>query len=299
MVATDTEAVRVRESGPLITAWVAVVGLAGGLPATIAIWSGWPAGALALPPASAAVLFLGWALRNTTHALRPAGPLLLVLAASVLGLWLITLIVTTDAVREWLASAPVAMQIAVVNGLKIIPLALAGVAVFCQRPHRAFVALRMGDWRAASGLRLRGRDIGWQWIGPLTGIVLVGGILVSGLGSLTSHGLGSAVSWLPLCAAVAVVNSAAEEFQFRHAVNAFARPLMGPIATIALTSSYFGVTHINGTPSGLSGVVLSGAFGVVLATAIDRTRGFCWNWTLHFLADLAIFSTLVAITPSG
>jgi hypothetical protein len=52
---------------------------------------------------------------------------------------------------------------------------------------------------------------------------------------------------------------------------------------------------VHGNPSGLVGILLSGAFGVVLALAIEQTRGFCWNWTLHFAADVAIFTTLVAI----
>jgi hypothetical protein len=93
---------------------------------------------------------------------------------------------------------------------------------------------------------------------------------------------------VPACAQPALI--------FRHSVNAATRTLLGPVARIALTSVYFGLSHIHGTPSGLAGVLLTGAFGVILAWAIERTRGYGWNWVLHGIADLTIFATLIAAT---
>jgi hypothetical protein len=279
--------------------WVATAVLASGVPATVSTWAGWSTGALVLPPVTVAVLLVAWATIGPDSTARLARPLLPVLAASVGGLWLISVVQSADGPQVWLASMPLAVQIAVANGLKVIPVALTAVAVVRQHPRRDDLALRVGDWRAASGLRIAGRDIGWHWLGALSIIVLCGGIVGTGTNSFSPDGIATALAWMPLCVATALLNSAAEEFQFRHAVRAFARPALGPTATIALTSVYFGLTHVNGTPSGVPGILLAGAFGLVLAIAIERTRGFCWNWTLHFVADTAIFFTIVASGPGG
>jgi membrane protease YdiL (CAAX protease family) len=182
----------------------------------------------------------------------------------------------------------------VVNGAKVVPVALTALVLLRYRPSREDSALRVGQWRADSGLRVAGRPVDWRWIGATVAVVVCGGTLATGVGAFSGDGLRAALVWLPVYAAAAIINSAAEEFLFRHAVNAVTRRLVSRFTLVALTSSYFGVTHLNGTPSGPLGVLLAGAFGMVLALAIDHTRGFCWNWTLHFLGDLAIFFTLVS-----
>jgi membrane protease YdiL (CAAX protease family) len=182
----------------------------------------------------------------------------------------------------------------VVNGAKVVPVALTVAVVLLYRPSREDFALRVGQWRADSGLRVAGRPVDWRWIGGTVAVVVCGGTIATGVGAFSGDGLRAALGWLPVYAAAAVINSAAEEFLFRHAVNAVTRRLVSRFTLIALTSLYFGVTHLNGTPSGPVGVLLTSAFGVILALAIDHTRGFCWNWTLHFLGDLAIFFTLIA-----
>jgi membrane protease YdiL (CAAX protease family) len=223
---------------------------------------------------------------------RRARPVLLVLAASVIGLWNVTVALTAAGpiLNRW----PLAAQILVVNGAKIVPLALTAAALLRCRVRRDDAALRVGRWRAPTGLRLAGRALDWRWLGTAVAVIVCAGTVASGVGGFTAAGLRAAMVWFPVYAAAALINSAAEEFIFRHAVYAVLRPLIGRSARIGLTAAYFGLAHIHGTPSGLAGVMLTGAFGVVLALAIEQTRGFCWNWTLHFLGDLAIFFTLVA-----
>ncbi|MDA3646656.1 CPBP family glutamic-type intramembrane protease [Saccharopolyspora indica] len=126
-------------------------------------------------------------------------------------------------------------------------------------------------------------------------MLLIGGPVLASAGLLDSGGLRAAAQWLPVCAVAALINSAAEEFLFRHGINAVTAPLLGRTELIALTTLYFGITHLNGTPGGITGVLLGGGFGLVLAIAVAQTRGFCWNWPLHFAADLVIFSLGVAI----
>lgn len=272
-------------------AWLAVVGLASGLPASVAIVAGWAGAALVLPAVVLAVL------ATAAGCVRTLRPLLLVLAAAVGGLWALT--TALGAVASALSDWPVALRILVVNGAKVVPLGLAALVLVWFRPSSEYSALRIGDWRADSGLRIARYRIDWRWIGAAVILVLWGGALASAAGEITPAGLVVAFVWMPVYAIAAVINSAAEEFLFRHAINATLGPWMRPAALIALSSAYFGVAHINGTPGGLAGILVAGTFGAILALAIQHTRGFCWNWTLHFAADMAIFFTLTAVTPSA
>ncbi|MER6990987.1 CPBP family glutamic-type intramembrane protease [Saccharopolyspora hirsuta] len=267
--------------------WVAVVGLATGLPASLAVAAGWAAGRLVLPPIVLAVLLV---LAFSGRKLRPV---LLVLAATVAGLYAIT--VVAERLGPWLSSQPIAVGILVVNGAKLVPVALVALVLVVHRPRVEDSALRFGDPRAATGLRVAGRALDWRWTGTAVAVLLVGGPVLASAELLDADGLRAAARWLPVCALAALINSAAEELLFRHGVNAVAAPLLGRTALIALTTAYFGITHLNGTPGGLAGVLLGGGFGLVLAIAVAQTRGFCWNWPLHFVADLVIFSLGVAL----
>jgi hypothetical protein len=57
-------------------------------------------------------------------------------------------------------------------------------------------------------------------------------------------------------AVAAVINLTAEEFLFRHSVNAVLCRQVGRFTLVAFTSSYFGMTYLNGTPSGPVGPAL-------------------------------------------
>ena len=274
-----------------ITVWLAATVMASGLLAW-AVSVGWPAAETVLPPLIAAAL-LGGAVCGRRWGLAPV---LAVLAASTAGMWAITVALT--AFDAGISGWPPAVQMLVVNGAKLVPLALVVVALRGSRLGAADADLRVGSWRAGSGLRVGNRPIDWRWLGGATAVVLVGGIAASGAGEFSSTGLWAAVVWLPVYGCAAAVNSAVEEFIFRHAINATTRTLLTTATRVALTSTYFGLAHIHGTPSGVPGILLTAALGLVLALAIEHTRGFCWNWTLHFLADVAIFATLIATTTS-
>jgi membrane protease YdiL (CAAX protease family) len=262
------------------------VALASGLVAWLAALAGWAHAELVLPPLIGAML-LGAALAS--RQLRPA---LLVLAATVVGLWLIAvaLALVADPTGDW----PLACRILLAAAAKVVPVAVV-VAVLVASGRVGSADLRVGDWRAPSGVRVAGRDVDWRWIGGVVAVIVCGGTVASGAADLTGAGIRAALLWLPVIALAAAINATAEELLFRHAVNATTRGLVGTWTRVALTSTYFGLAHVHGNPSGLVGILLSGAFGVVLALAIEQTRGFCWNWTLHFAADVAIFTTLVAI----
>ena len=264
----------------------AAVALASGLVAWLAALAGWARAELVLPP------LIGGLLVAAAIASRRLRPVLFVLAATVVGLWLIAigLALVAGPTGRW----PLACQILLATAAKIVPLVLVLAVLVRYAANRANADLRVGDWRARSGIRLAGHEVDWRWVGGIVAVLVCGGTVASGAADLTGAGVTAALLWLPVIAFAAAVNAVAEELLFRHAVNATTRELVGAWTRIALTSTYFGLAHVHGNPSGLTGVLLSGAFGVVLALAIEHTRGFCWNWSLHFAADVAIFTTLVA-----
>lgn len=103
------------------------------------------------------------------------------------------------------------------------------------------------------------------------------------------------MTWLPVIAAGALVNSAAEEFLFRHAAILASREVMGTTPAMLLTSLVFGLAHLTGNPGGLTGVLYTGLFGLVCAHAMLRVRGFAWNLPIHFFGDVGVCATLVAL----
>jgi Type II CAAX prenyl endopeptidase Rce1-like len=266
---------------------LAAVALASGLVAWLVALAGWARAELVLPP------LIGALLLGAATASRRLRPVLLVLGATVVGLWLIAvgLALVAEPTGDW----PLACRILLAAAAKIVPVVLVLAVLVRYVRDRAAADLRVGNWRAPSGIRVAGRDVDWRWVGGLVAVLVGGGTLASGAPDMTAAGIRAALLWLPVLVAAAAVNSTAEELLFRHAVNATTRDLVRPAVRIALTSTYFGLAHIHGNPSGVAGILLSGAFGVVLALAIEHTRGFCWNWTLHVVADVAIFATLVAI----
>ncbi|MDA3646657.1 hypothetical protein LZ318_25975 [Saccharopolyspora indica] len=150
-------AVRSSTRAQAVVLWIAVVGLATGLPASLAGAAGWAAGRLVLPPVVISVL-LAFALIGRKFA--PLRPLLLVLAATVAGLHVIT--VVSELLGPRLESLPVAVGILVINGAKLVPLILVALVLLAHRPRLADSALRFGDPRAATGLRVAGRSLDWR-----------------------------------------------------------------------------------------------------------------------------------------
>jgi hypothetical protein len=87
----------------LVVIWIAGVGLASGLPASLAVIAGWSTGSVVLPPLVVALLVVAAAL----DVARMVRPLLFVVAASVTGLWVIT--VGLGAAQRVLAGWPLAV----------------------------------------------------------------------------------------------------------------------------------------------------------------------------------------------
>jgi membrane protease YdiL (CAAX protease family) len=142
------------------------------------------------------------------------------------------------------------------------------------------------------GLR---KPIPWSWLGPA--FILVFALVLAPYLYLTVHpnfGASDRI-WrtLPWSIAVAILNAASEEFQFRSVLLAHVRNVFRPEEAILLTTVFFGVGHYYGQPSGPLGVVLAGLAGWIWARSMVDTRGGVWAFVIHMVQDIVIFTFLV------
>jgi membrane protease YdiL (CAAX protease family) len=141
------------------------------------------------------------------------------------------------------------------------------------------------------GLR---KPVPWTWLGPA--FMLVFAAVLAPYLYLTVHPNFSASSRIvrtfPWSVAVAVLNAASEEFQFRSVLLAHLRGVFRPGEMILLTAVFFGLGHYYGQPSGPLGVVMAGFAGWIWARSMIETRGGVWAFLIHVVQDIVIFTFL-------
>ena len=88
----------------------------------------------------------------------------------------------------------------------------------------------------------------------------------------------------------AVANAFTEEMWYRGFLLGALKPLVTPARAIILQALIFGLMHWFGTPQGVLGVVLAGAWGGLLGWWVYK-RGSIWPaFVVHFFADFLIFA---------
>ena len=141
------------------------------------------------------------------------------------------------------------------------------------------------------GLR---KPVPWTWVGPA--FILVFALVLAPYLYLTVHpnfSLSERIGrTFPWSVAVATLNAASEEFQFRSVLLAHLRGLFRPAEIILLTAVYFGLGHYYGQPSGPLGVLMAGFAGWIWARSMIDTRGGLWAFSIHMVQDIVIFTFL-------
>ncbi len=136
--------------------------------------------------------------------------------------------------------------------------------------------------------------VSWMWLGPA--FMLVFGLVLSGYLYLTVHPNFNVseriIRTLPWSIAVATLNAASEEFQFRSVLLAHLRGIFRPLEMALLTAVFFGLGHYYGQPSGPLGVLMAGFAGWIWARSMIETRGGVWAFLIHFVQDIVIFAFL-------
>jgi hypothetical protein len=139
------------------------------------------------------------------------------------------------------------------------------------------------------------KPVPWTWLGPA--VIAVFAFALAPYLYLTVHPnftvSGRILRTLPWSLAVATLNAASEEFQFRCVPLAHLRGVFRPAENVLLTAVFFGVGHYYGQPSGTLGVVMAGFAGWIWARSMIDTRGSVWAFFIHMTQDIVIFTFLV------
>jgi membrane protease YdiL (CAAX protease family) len=141
------------------------------------------------------------------------------------------------------------------------------------------------------GLRKR---VPWTLFGP--GLLLVFALALAPFLYFTVHPNFAAsnriIHFFPWMIAVAALNAASEEYQFRNILLAHLGDLFSSSEAALLTAAYFGLGHYYGHPSGTLGVLMAGFAGWIWARSMIETRGYFWAFTSHMVQDIIIFAFL-------
>jgi len=132
----------------------------------------------------------------------------------------------------------------------------------------------------------------WKTLGPILAIAFtVGTVLLMSFNVMASNGTINTTFFrlLPLVILFAATNAWSEEMVSRFVIVAGLFGKIRPTVICWISAIIFGIPHFLGTPSGLSGVVMSGLLGWLLAKSVIETKSLGWALFIHFLQDMAIF----------
>jgi membrane protease YdiL (CAAX protease family) len=160
---------------------------------------------------------------------------------------------------------------------------------------RAEVYARPGDLDAPTATRRKdGTYLRWGRFGPIAFVFLMLLMVWFGFPILPdSFDLAAALPAIAIGAVAALLNAWWEETAFRAAPLSMLQRAVGPGAGVLLLALFFGLGHFyGGVPSGVMGLVATGAVAVLLGRAMIETQGLVWPIALHFAIDLVIFTFL-------
>ncbi len=158
--------------------------------------------------------------------------------------------------------------------------------------HRWSSWCRRGRWT---------RDLPWLVAGPV--VVSAGALLVWQRlldGTLPREYVDAAAErpwWVIALAGVAfsLLNAAVEEVVFRGVLLSALTDVLGVGVAVVLQALAFGVLHLHGVPSGPVGVVMAGAWGLLLGVMRVRSRGLLAPYVTHIAADATIVLLMLPV----
>lgn len=182
----------------------------------------------------------------------------------------------------------------------ILPVA-AALVLMTGSWKKAFLAPgRLSEKAGAIGwLGIPGGTIPWGRLSVISGLLIMTGTallsILTATGFRLPNGAGRLVQSFPLILLLALVNSFCEGLVFRSAVLAPLKDGFPKIYAAAMPALFFGIAHYEGIPGGPLGAAMSGVLGWYMTRAMVETGGFLPGWIIHFLQDIAIFSTLALL----
>lgn len=233
--------------------------------------------------------------------LRPLSRFVFALAALRLG-WdfLAPWLHATNLVRNWVKGAEWGESLFIARLLTIAAAGLMCLTLIGSGVGRRELFLRRGDMAAPAApiwfLGLR-RPLPWTIFGPALLVVFGIALPLFLYFSVRPNFADAAPVWhfLPWIFAVAALNAASEEFQFRCIPLAHLRNVMPPAEAILLTAVLFGLGHFYGQPSGPIGCLMAGFAGWIWGRSMIETRGVAWAFSIHMVQDIVIFCFLAMV----
>ncbi len=185
-------------------------------------------------------------------------------------------------------------------------------ALAAARPLSAVVAVGIYIAVVSASPWLR-RSAGWEGWNPPRGLNLVLSAAVGLLGFSVIMGwvwllrpdLSGQAATVPQTSlavlvlfglAFAVLNSFAEEAVFRGVFLPALRDSLGsPKAALVMQAVVFGLMHVRGFPSGLSGMAVAGVIGLAFGSLRLRTRGILAPWLAHAIVNALMYAYLAVL----
>lgn len=203
----------------------------------------------------------------------------------------------TNAVRSLSDNGSWGARLFIARVMTLSGAVLASLTLIGSGLTRRDLFLRVGNLAApAQPIRFLGmrKPIPWTWFGPA--LILVFALVLSPFLYFSVDpnfgASGRIFRSLPWILAIAVLNAASEEFQFRNLILAHLRNVFPPAETILLSAAFFSLGHYYGQPSGPIGVAMAGFAGWIWARSMIETRGSFWAFVIHMVQDIVIFTFL-------
>ncbi|HEX8491074.1 MAG TPA: CPBP family intramembrane glutamic endopeptidase [Chthoniobacterales bacterium] len=205
----------------------------------------------------------------------------------------------TNFIRSLSADASWGARLFLARMMTLSGALLAGLTLIGSGLTRRDLFLCPGDLAApAQPIPFLGlsKPVPWTWFGP--GVIFVFALALAPFLYFSlypdfsdSSRILRAIPWI---FAVAALNAASEEFQFRNVLLAHLRNLFPPNEAVLLSAVFFGIGHYFGHPSGTTGAVMAGFAGWIWARSMIETRGSFWALVTHMAQDILIL-TFVAV----
>jgi len=100
-------------------------------------------------------------------------------------------------------------------------------------------------------------------------------------------------NFIPLVLLFSLTNSLTEELIFRFGIVGGLYNHFPKLTILIISAVLFGLPHYLGFPSGFTGILMSGVLGYILCKATIETKGLSISWTIHFVQDIIIFTSLM------
>lgn len=182
----------------------------------------------------------------------------------------------------------------------IVPVAIA-LLLLLKTPAHAYLSPGNLNIKADAifWLGIKGDRVRWGKLAMLSGLcIMLGTVLLSIItttGFRVPSGADRLLTHLPLILLLAIVNSFCEGLVFRCAIMGPIKGVFGKHFVLLLPAVYFGIAHSQGIPGGILGAAMSGILGYYMSLSMYETDGFVSAWIIHFMQDVAVFSTLALL----